>query len=118
MAKSTNDKTQQQQQGSEQSDQPRQHGQVHAPVQGGRDRGNRQGGDAPLEDAELGSDPQAGNPGAQQAAEIQQSAQRVGMGSHRHSGRGNEQALDADADVDDLGNRVKGAARSRADKGG
>jgi hypothetical protein len=51
-------------------------------------------------------------------AEVQQSAQREGMGSHRHSNRGNEQALDATADVDDLGNQVKGAANSRGDKKG
>lgn len=46
-------------------------------------------------------------------ADVQQSAQREGMGSHRHSGRGNEQAIDAAADVDDLGNRIRGAANSR-----
>jgi hypothetical protein len=46
-------------------------------------------------------------------AEVQQSAQREGMGSHRHGGRGNEQAIDAAADVDDLGNRIRGAANSR-----
>ena len=56
--------------------------------------------------------------GSQETSEVQQSAQREGMGSHRHSNRGNEQALDATADVDDLGNHVKGAANSRADKKG
>lgn len=49
-------------------------------------------------------------------AEVQQSAQREGMGHHRHSGRGNEQALDADKDVDSLGNRVSSAGSSRAEK--
>lgn len=84
---------------------------------GGNDRGSRQGGDQPAyEDVDPGYDPQAGNLGSQETSEVQQSAQREGMGSHRHSNRGNEQALDATADVDDLGNHVKGAANSRADK--
>ena len=86
---------------------------------GGNDRGSRQGGDEPAyEDIDVGYDPQAGNLGSQETSEVQQSAQREGMGSHRHSNRGNEQALDAAADVDDLGNHVKGAANSRADKKG
>ena len=54
-----------------------------------------------------------GDAGLGDEAELQQSAQREGMGSHRHSGRGNEQAIDATADVDDLGNRIRGAANSR-----
>lgn len=61
---------------------------------GGSDTGYRQG------DVEPGD-------------EVQQSAQREGMGSHRHGGRGNEQAIDAAADVDALGNRIRGAANSR-----
>lgn len=86
---------------------------------GGNDRGSMQGGNQPAyEDVDLGYDPQAGNLGSQETSEVQQSAQREGMGSHRHSNRGNEQALDATADVDDLGNHVKGAANSRADKKG
>jgi hypothetical protein len=64
--------------------------------QSGDAGGSRQG------DASLGDE-----------AEVQRSAQREGMGSHRHSGRGNEQAIDAAADVDDLGNRIRGAANSR-----
>ena len=42
--------------------------------------------------------------------EVQQSAQREGMGEHRHSARGNEQAIDATTD-DDLGSHRPGAAR-------
>lgn len=84
---------------------------------GGNDPANRQGGELPeLADIDLGFDPQAANPGAQQSAEVQQSAQREGMGGHRHSSRTNEQALDASIDVDDLGNHVRAAADSRADK--
>ncbi|MFL6656741.1 MAG: hypothetical protein ACJ8GW_01615 [Massilia sp.] len=63
------------------------------------DQGERQSGDV-ASDSELG--------------EIQQSTQREGMGNHRHSARGNEQALDADADVDDLGSHVGSAAHSRS----
>lgn len=67
---------------------------------------------------------QTGNPGIQQqggrmgneeTAEIQQSAQREGMGSHRHSNRTNEQALDAASDVDALGSQNAAAGKSRED---
>ena len=51
-------------------------------------------------------------------AEVQQSAQRAGMGQHRHSSRGSEQAGDADADLDNLGNRSNSAGRSRTSKSG
>ncbi|MFP5391728.1 MAG: hypothetical protein ACLGI6_09300 [Gammaproteobacteria bacterium] len=51
--------------------------------------------------------------GIDEVAEVQQSAQREGMGNHRHSNRGNEQAIDAVADVDKLGNHVSSAAKSR-----
>lgn len=82
-------------------------------------QGSMQGGTEPGEqDIDAGYDTLAGNMGMDDTAEIQQSAQREGMGSHRHSGRGNEQALDAAADVDDLGNHIRGAASSRADKKG
>lgn len=144
MAQSKTDKQDKQQQGSQQADQAlsgkRQQGQggmggpgggplndvgtaqsgmTGGSGMGGNDRGSRQGGDEPAyEDVDLGYDPQAGNLGSQETSEVQQSAQREGMGSHRHSNRGNEQALDATADVDDLGNHVKGAANSRADKKG
>lgn len=66
-------------------------------------------------DPELQSDPgnrQEADQGGSQSAEIQQSAQREGMGHHRHSGRGNEQALDATRDVDDLGSHQGAAAES------
>lgn len=82
-------------------------------------QGSLQGGTEPGEqDIDPGYDAQAGNMGMDETSEIQQSAQREGMGSHRHSGRGNEQAIDATADVDDLGNHIRGAANSRADKKG
>ena len=136
MANSSNDKMQQQ--GSGQSGQPRQRsggmggpgggplndvgsaqsGMTGGSGMGGNDRGSRQGADAPLEEIDTGIDPQAGNLGAQDVAEVQQSAQREGMGQHRHSSRGNEQALDADANVDDLGNHIRGAGNSRADQKG
>lgn len=144
MAKSKTENQDKQQQGSQQADQaltgkqqqgqggmggPRggplndvgtaQSGMTGGSGMGGNDRGSRQGGDEPaFEDVDLGYDPQAGNMGSQETSEVQQSAQREGMGSHRHSNRGNEQALDATADVDDLGNHIKGAANSRADKKG
>jgi hypothetical protein len=59
-------------------------------------------------------EPAARAPAAEAPREgSEQSAQREGMGNHRHSGRGNEQAIDAAADVDDLGNRIRGAANAR-----
>ena len=51
-------------------------------------------------------------------AEVQQSAQREGMGRRQHSNRANEQALDADADIDNVGTRNQSASRSRNDKPG
>lgn len=78
------------QQGSEQS------GTGGGSAMGGADAGSRQGDADPADEAE-----------------VQQSGQREGMGSHRHSGRGSEQSIDAAADVDNLGNRIRGAANSR-----
>lgn len=126
MAKSKKHQPDKQPQGSRQSGQALQDNQQQAARQGGRqpgamgeNRGSRQGGDEPArEEVDPGYDPQAGNLGSEETSEVQQSAQREGMGSHRHSNRGNEQALDAAADVDDLGNHIKGAANSRADKPG
>lgn len=66
--------------------------------------GNMQGGDDRLAEA-----------GGHQAAEIQQSAQREGMGNHRHSSRGNEQAVDA-TDADDMGSRDSAAAERGPDE--
>ena len=87
--------------------------------QSGTGQGSMQGGTEPGQlDVDRGIAPQAGNMGMEDTLEVQQSAQREGMGSHRHSNRGNEQALDATADVDDLGNRIRGAANSRADEKG
>ena len=74
---------------------------------------SRQGGQAD----NRGNAPQVGRMGAPEAAETQQSAQREGMGSHRHT-RPNEQALDAAADVDSLGTHERGAAISREDTEG
>lgn len=51
----------------------------------------------------------------EEPAEVQQSAQREGMGQHRHRGRGHEQALDGAADVDKLGSQESGAAKSNDD---
>lgn len=81
-------------------------------------QGSMQGGtEAGEQDADLGYESQPGNLGMEEMLEVQQSAQREGMGSHRHSNRSNEQALDATADVDALGTHIRGAANSRADKG-
>lgn len=44
--------------------------------------------------------------------EVQQSAQREGMGRHRHSSRGNEQNLDGTIDIDDLGSHSRAAGKS------
>lgn len=74
---------------------------------------SRQGGQA----GSGGNVPQAGRMGVPEEGEIQQSAQREGMGSHRHT-RPNEQALDAAADVDSLGAHERGAAISRKDTEG
>jgi len=81
------------------------------------------GGNDTIRQADIDTELQA-NPGNRQEAEpegpqsaaIQQSVQREGMGHHRHSGRGNEQAIDAARDVDDLGNHQRGAAESGEQK--
>jgi hypothetical protein len=59
-----------------------------------------------------GGEQYSGRMGGDDTAEIQQSAQREGMGHHRHTGRGREQALDATADVDKLGSQQSAAAKS------
>jgi hypothetical protein len=59
-----------------------------------------------------GGEQYAGQMGGDETAEIQQSAQREGMGHHRHTGRERDQALDATADVDSLGSQQSGAAKS------
>lgn len=43
--------------------------------------------------------------GMDESAELQHSAQREGMGRHRHSARGNQQGVDGAIDIADLGNR-------------
>jgi hypothetical protein len=55
--------------------------------------------------------------GTDEMAEVQQSVQREGMGNHRHSQRGNEQALDADDAVDDLGSHHSAAGTSGSGQG-
>lgn len=50
--------------------------------------------------------------GTGEAAEMQQSAQREGMGHHSHSGRANEQDLDTPSDEGDLGTHSRAAGRS------
>ncbi len=52
--------------------------------------------------------------GIDEEVEVQQSAQRVGMGSHRQGGRPNEQALDGASDVDSLGTHSASAGKSRS----
>lgn len=83
-----------------------------APGSGGHDAGFRQA-------AHQGQPRQSsGNPeddliGMDEPAEVQQSAQREGMGHHRHSTRGNEQNLDGTIDIDDLGSHGNAAGTSR-----
>lgn len=55
--------------------------------------------------------------GTDDIAEVQQSVQREGMGNHRHSQRGNEQALDADDAQDDLGSHHSAAGTSAPGQG-
>lgn len=82
---------------------------------GGNTEENRQGGDEAILPPDAGNRQSADVEAAyDEVAEVQQSAQREGMGHHRHSGRGHEQAIDADADVDDLGSHHDGAGRSGA----
>jgi hypothetical protein len=50
--------------------------------------------------------------GTHEAAEVQQSAQREGMGHHRHSGRANEQDLDTPSDEGDLGSHSRAAGKA------
>ncbi|MEO7580062.1 MAG: hypothetical protein ABIT83_20830 [Massilia sp.] len=59
------------------------------------------------------SEQHAATMGDDEIAEVQQSAQREGMGRHRHTHRGHQQALDATADVDMLGSQESGAAIAR-----
>jgi len=84
-------------------------------AQSGMTGGSGMGGNDTERQADLDTDSgnrQEAGPGGSQSTEIQQSAQREGMGRHRHSGRGNEQAIDAARDVDDLGSHQRGAAES------
>lgn len=84
---------------------------------GGNDSPGRQGGgQEPRQDDKLGSQQQGGNRGESQGAEVQQSAQREGMGNHRHTNRDSENDAEATRDVDDVGSRRPAAARDSDDK--
>ena len=75
---------------------------------GGNDNDHQKSGDAGQQSGAPGNEQRA-ETGGHEAAEIQQSAQREGMGHHRHSGRGNEQAID-ETDEADLGRHDASAA--------
>jgi hypothetical protein len=80
---------------------------------GGNESTSGQPGGLSDEPADIpGGEELAGEVGLDDVAEIQQSAQREGMGQHRHRGRGHDQAEDATADVDKLGSQQSGAAKS------
>jgi len=91
------------------------HGGQHSGSMGGND--SARDGSSPAENRQ--GQPQ-GDPGNRQddligtgeAADMQQSAQREGMGHHRHSGRANEQDLDTPRDEGDLGSHSRAAGRS------
>lgn len=85
---------------------------------GGNAQSGRQGGQGSEQQAGEGALQGEGNASYDEYAEVQQSVPREGMGNHRHSSRGNEQAIDADADVDDLGSHRGAAGHSRNDKQG
>lgn len=70
---------------------------------GGNQSGSRQGSDT----GQPGNEQRA-EAGGHESAEIQQSAQREGMGQHRHRNHGN-QDLDA-SDADDVGSRAGAVA--------
>lgn len=82
---------------------------------GGNENNTRQGGRGSAQKAEPGERQSGDDASYDEYAEVQQSIQREGMGSRRHSGRGNEQALDADDDFDDVGSHHGSAGRSRTD---
>ena len=74
--------------------------------------GNPTNTGAPDSIAQEGNE-QLAEAGGHEIAEVQQSAQREGMGQHRLRNRGN-QDIDA-TDADDLGSRDRGAADSQSD---
>lgn len=82
---------------------------------GGNAQGARQGSPGMAQKAGPGERQASDDATYDDYAEVQQSIQREGMGNHRHSARGNEQALDADDEVDDLGSHHGSAGRSRTD---
>ena len=82
---------------------------------GGNESGNRQGGQGSAQKAGPGERQSADDASYDEFSEVQQSVPREGMGKHRHSGRGNEQALEADDNFDDLGAHHGSAGRSRTD---
>lgn len=97
-------------------DKAKHQGQPGQSQQGGQQSGGM--GDNPGNTSMPDSIAQEGNEqraeaGGHEIGEVQQSAQREGMGQHRHRNRGN-QDLDA-TDADDLGSRDRAAADSQAD---
>ena len=85
---------------------------------GGNAQSGRQGGQDGEQMADEGARQGAGEASYDEFAIVQQSVTREGMGNHRHSHRGYEQAFHADADVDDLGNHAGAPERSRNDQQG
>lgn len=79
------------------------HGGQQSGGMGGKQSGSRQGSDAGQP-----GDEQRAEAGGHESAEIQQSAQREGMGQRRHRNHGN-QDLDA-SDADDVGSRAGAVA--------
>jgi hypothetical protein len=82
---------------------------------GGNDSGRDGSSPVPGRQGQPQGDP--GDPaddliGIDEPAEVQQSAQREGMGHHRHSGRANEQALDTPSDEGDLGSHRPAAGKA------
>lgn len=80
-------------------------------VGGNNNDHHQSGGDA---GAQSGNEQRA-EAGGHEAAEIQQSAQREGMGQHRHRGRDSAHAIDA-TDKEDLGSRDSAAPAAELDK--
>lgn len=71
------------------------------------------GNDTGMEQLDAGNEQRTDEADDPPVAEVQQSAQREGMGNHRHNSRGNQQAEDASVDMDDLGTHAPAAATSR-----
>ena len=81
---------------------------------GGNDADSRQGDAQMSQQAGQGARQAADDASYDEYAEVQQSAQREGMGHHHHTSRNSEQALDADDDVDKTGTHHGSAGRSQS----